>query len=449
MHASSLENMQRCHQRYIRGSTLDSRDDVVILDVGGADVNGGYREVFSNPNHQYLTVDINPAAGVDIVLQDPYRLPISDGSVDIVLSGQMLEHCEFFWLTFVEMIRVLKPDGYLFLIAPSAGPVHRFPVDCYRFNPDAFTALAKYANCRLVESWLDERGPWRDLVGVFTKHQLPAKNTLEVIRQKAATFDPVNSPPGIAEEEATKGAVDYLLVLKKLHAILQPANYLEIGVRHGRSLVLAECHAIGVDPAPDIKFALPATTQVIVTTSDDYFANQQAGEARAAPDLVFIDGMHLFEYVLRDFMHIERMAKPGTVIVIDDIFPSHPAQAERQRRTRVWTGDVWKLHQLLSEVRPDLLLLPIDTAPSGLLLVTGLNPGSQVLWNIYNPMVRQYKEAMTPPERVLMRTNAIDPASVAISDFLSEVTKVRDGKSNLRFDDLRQQLSALANANAQ
>lgn len=444
MHASSLENMQRCHRRYILGGALDSRDEVVILDVGGADVNGGYREVFSNPNHQYLTVDINPAEGVDIVLQEPYRLPVNDASVDVVLSGQMLEHCEFFWLTFVEMIRVLKPDGYLFLIAPSAGPVHRFPVDCYRFNPDAFAALAKYANCQLIECWLDERGPWRDLVGVFTKHQLPPKKPQEVVREEAVPFDPATSPPGTVEEEVAKGGVDYLLVLQNLHAILQPANYLEIGVRHGRSLMLANCPAIGVDPAPEIKVTLPAATQVIAMTSDDYFANQQAGAARVTPDLVFIDGMHLFEYVLRDFMHVERMAKPGTVIVIDDIFPSHPAQAERHRRTRVWTGDVWKLRQLLSEVRPDLLLLPINTTPSGLLLVTGLNPGSQVLWDVYNPMVRRYKEAISPPEQVLMRANAIDPADAAISDFLSEVAKIRDGKSNLSFGDLRPQLSALA-----
>ena len=82
--------------------------------------------------------------GVDIVLDDPYRLPFGDGEVDVVVSGQMLEHCEFFWLSFGEMLRILKPDGYLFLIVPSAGPIHNYPVDCYRFYPDAMKALAKY-----------------------------------------------------------------------------------------------------------------------------------------------------------------------------------------------------------------------------------------------------------------------------------------------------------------
>jgi hypothetical protein len=48
--------------------------------------------------------------------------------------------------------------------------------------------------------------------------------------------------------------------------------------------------------------------------------------------------MHLFEYALRDFMNVEHCAAPGAIVVIDDIFSSHPAQAERKRRTRAWTG---------------------------------------------------------------------------------------------------------------
>ncbi len=66
-----------------------------------------------------------------------------------------------------------------------------------------------------------------------------------------------------------------------------------------------------------------------------------------APDLCFIDGMHLFEYALRDFMNVERCAAPGAIVVIDDIFPNHPAQGQRERRTRAWTGDVWRLVETL------------------------------------------------------------------------------------------------------
>lgn len=426
MHASSLENMRECYRRYVLPGPLNARDAVVVLDVGGADINGGYREVFADPRFRYLTVDLAAAAGVDIVLEDPSRFPVEDGSVDIVLSGQMLEHCEFFWLTFAEMMRVLKPDGFLFLIAPSAGPVHLYPVDCYRFYPDAYRALAKYANCRLVDVWLDERGPWRDLVGVFAKHTLPLVNPSPETQSRPAPFDPSRSPPGSAEEEATRGAPPYLEVLETLHATLAPSLYLEIGVRNGRSLELARCPAVGVDPAPEITVApLKATTRVIALTSDEYFADMNRHVLPQAPDLVFIDGMHLFEYALRDFMHVERLAAPGTLVVIDDIFPSHPAQAERIRRTRVWTGDVWKLHHCLAEMRPDLFLLPLDTAPTGLLLVAGLDPANRVLWESYNPIVRRYGTALEPPPEVFSREGAVPPAGRSVAGVLDALRRGR------------------------
>ncbi|GAB3380280.1 methyltransferase domain-containing protein [Lysobacter fragariae] len=423
MHASSLENMYRCYARYLTADALQGRTEVMVVDVGGADVNGGYREVFADPRFRYLTVDLAEGTGVDIVLDDPYRLPFEDGSVDVILSGQMLEHCEFFWLTFAEMMRVLKPDGFLFLIAPSAGPIHNYPVDCYRFYPDAYRALAKYCGCHLVEVWLDERGPWRDLVGVFAKREVPvAPKATPPVRATAV----VNMPPGSAAEEATSGQAPYLETLARVHEVLQPALYLEIGVRHGRSLALARGTAVGVDPEPALEAALPATTRLLTMASDDFFHDVAAEELASPPDLAFIDGMHLFEYALRDFMHIERLAKPGTLVVIDDIHPSHPAQAERNRRTRVWTGDVWKLHKCLAEVRPDLILIPIDTAPTGLLLVAGLDPANRVLWNQYNPIVRKYSADMAPPATVLRREGALAPSDPRIGNTLAALKRCRE-----------------------
>ncbi|WP_211369589.1 methyltransferase domain-containing protein [Pseudoxanthomonas yeongjuensis] len=410
----------------------------MVLDVGGADVNGGYRQVFADPRFRYLTVDLAEGAGVDIVLDDPYRLPLEDGSVDIVLSGQMLEHCELFWLTFAEMMRVLKPDGYLFLIAPSAGPIHRYPVDCYRFYPDAYRALAKHNNCHLLEVWLDERGPWRDLVGVFAKQSSP-RNPPAITPPVRATAT-VSLPPGSAEEEATRGSVHYLEIMGKLHETLQPALYLEIGVRRGRSLALAQGPAIGVDPEPDLAdVQLPPATRLFTMASDDFFRDIAAQEMTARPDLAFIDGMHLFEYALRDFMHIERLATPGTLVVIDDIYPSHPAQAERNRRTRVWTGDIWKLQKCLTDSRPDLVLLSLDTAPTGLLLVAGLDPGNRVLWDRYNPIVRKYSEEMEVPAAALRRDGVLMPDDPRLANLLSVLRRCRDSgaKRNAVVDALR------------
>ena len=426
MHPTSIENMQKCYQRFFLPSALATGDQLRVLDIGGADVNGSYREVFAGPRFDYRTADLSPDPGVDLVLDDPYRIPLPDASIDVVLSGQMLEHSEFFWLAFQEMVRLLSPEGFLFLIAPSAGPIHRYPVDCYRFYPDAYAALARYAGCHLQAIWRDERGPWQDLVGVFRKTEpKPATATLPQAVPVASTPAPFDSQP---EEEVVAGQTDYLEVLRQAHERLAPHLYLEIGVRHGRSLALALDRAIGVDPAPELREPLGPGTRVVTATSDDFFDLQADTLLDAPIDLSFIDGMHRFEYALRDFMQVERHAAPAGLVVIDDILPNHPRQALRERLTGIWTGDVWKLHACLTALRPDLLLLPLDTSPTGLLLIAGLDPGNRVLWERYNPVVRAYREqrGAEPPAEVLDRRGALDPGDPLVPDLLDLLRRLRN-----------------------
>ena len=97
---------------------------------------------------------------------------IKDKSFDCVVCGQMFEHCEFFWLSMLEIYRILKPNGICCIIAPSGGPEHRYPVDCYRFYPDGLTAVARYAHLEVLEAyaqWNEDIYPdmdhdWRDCV---------------------------------------------------------------------------------------------------------------------------------------------------------------------------------------------------------------------------------------------------------------------------------------------
>ena len=248
--------------------------------------------------------------------------------------------------------------------------------------------------------------------------------------QSPIAWDPRTAPNGSPEEERTSGNPNYLETLASIHRLLEPAFYLEIGVRHGNSLALARCPAIGVDPAPEIRIpALPATTRVEAQTSDDFFAMLETEPLPRAPDLAFIDGMHLFEYALRDFINIERLATPTTLVVIDDIFPSHPAQAARERRTRVWTGDVWKLQRCLAQLRPDLIMLALDTAPTGLLLVAGLDPANRVLPAEYDRLVREQGDSgndETVPPTVIQRAGVIAATDPAVDRVLLLLKRLRD-----------------------
>jgi hypothetical protein len=447
MHASSFENMARCYDRYVasRAAVADT-NSLLVLDVGGADVNGSYHDIFSAPCFKYTAADLSPGKGVHLILDDPYEIPLPDGSVDIVLSGQMLEHCEYFWLAFHEMVRVMKPDGLLLLIAPSSGPIHRYPVDCYRFYPDAYAALARFTGCHLQEVWRDTRGPWQDLVGVFCRHPLATPPSSPTPASLTSLLESVAPPPNAAspEQEVIAGKLPYLEVLRRIHGHLQPTRYLEIGVRNGNSLALAACPAVGIDPAPAITMKLGSDSRVIETTSDEYFFGRIATDAEQAPDMVFIDGMHLFEFALRDFMNVERQASATTLVVIDDIYPNHPKQAARCRSTQVWTGDVWKLQVLLKEVRPDLLLVPLDTEPTGLLLIAGLDPKNQVLWQRYNPLVNQYRNMPSdqPPEPILTRQLAVDPTAGSLIENLCTELRALRGRSS-RTKEVRASLGTL------
>src|SRR6476469_1905915 len=62
MHASSFENMQSCYRRFIKGNLIGSAEEVLVLDVGGADAEGSYRDLFVGPLYWLGGVHGQPAA---------------------------------------------------------------------------------------------------------------------------------------------------------------------------------------------------------------------------------------------------------------------------------------------------------------------------------------------------------------------------------------------------
>jgi len=55
-----------------------------------------------------------------------------------------------------------------------------------------------------------------------------------------------------------------------------------------------------------------------------------------------------------------------------------------------WAGDVWKILPVLRKYRPDLKLLAVDAAPTGLVLVSNLDPTSTVLMDNYPAIVDEW-----------------------------------------------------------
>ena len=222
--------------------------------------------------------------------------------------------------------------------------------------------------------------------------------------------------------------------LAGLHLALAPRNYLEIGVGTGLSLELSRVPSIAVDPAFQIRTEIKTDVQLVRATSDRFFARREPlrylrggrnpwrnlrhnrpllgrNVGRATVDFAFIDGMHLFEYAFRDFMNVEGLSAATTVIVLDDMLPRNVTEAARDRTTQDWAGDVYKLVGVLRQYRPDLIVVPVDTQPTGVLVVLGPDHTSTVLQEHYDEIVAQNSlpDPQLVPTSVLERLGAVAP----------------------------------------
>ena len=117
----------------------------VVLDVGGKNVNGTLRPAFEALGMKFICLDMDADPSVDVVVAPGEPFPFADGSIDLVVSSSCFEHDPCFWMTFREIGRVLKQDGYAYMSAPSNGPHHSHPGDNWRFYADAGQALAYWS----------------------------------------------------------------------------------------------------------------------------------------------------------------------------------------------------------------------------------------------------------------------------------------------------------------
>jgi hypothetical protein len=190
------------------------------------------------------------------------------------------------------------------------------------------------------------------------------------------------------------GGEHYLQVLARILDAVKPRTYVEIGVAQGDSLRLVKppTLALGVDPEPQLASPLAGNHKVFAETSDAFFAGRDPrAELGGLPiDLAFIDGMHHFEFALRDFANLERYSTPGSIILIHDCYPLDRETADRERHRDFWSGDIWRLIVLLKKYRPDLAVHTIATAPTGLGLVRNLDPGSRLLLERYDQLYEEF-----------------------------------------------------------
>jgi len=194
--------------------------------------------------------------------------------------------------------------------------------------------------------------------------------------------------------------VQYLDFFRSFDEVIQPESYLEIGTNEGRSLAAFRCDALCVDPNFIVNMPVLGARKrafFFQTTSDRFFRDYNVRDYFLnGPDVCFLDGLHRFEFVLRDFINAEACCHRNSVIFLHDCLPSNYRMAERAMRVdesedfstrNAWTGDVWRMLPTLKKYRPEMRVLLLDCGPTGLVACTGLEPTSDVLGKAYSSIV--------------------------------------------------------------
>ncbi len=198
------------------------------------------------------------------------------------------------------------------------------------------------------------------------------------------TEDHSEPDPAGTDETAPPRRIARHGVLRRLTNLYESARYLEVGVNRGVTFDQVPAHRkVAVDPVfqfdHEQKQRENAGTEYHQVTSDEYFASVVGPDEQF--DVIYLDGLHVYEQTLRDLMNALHHLQPQGVIVIDDTRPpthlaSLPDREEffALRRwsgstDKRWMGDVFKLVWFVETFCPNLTFRTIVN-----------NHGQTVLW---------------------------------------------------------------------
>ncbi len=191
----------------------------------------------------------------------------------------------------------------------------------------------------------------------------------------------------------------YLDLLAALHN-KRYENYFEIGSETGASLCLSNSPSIAIDPYFQLSkdpIGQKDFCLLFQEKSSVFFERTLEQFPGLACEFAFIDGMHLFEYPLCDFINLVKIATEKSFILFHDVLPWDYKMATRNYaqipKGDAWTGDVWKLIPILYEEGFSKALQLITAGPSGLLAV--VNPNREKIAQLearLPDIIRQWRE---------------------------------------------------------
>ncbi|MBP0444920.1 hypothetical protein J8J14_09000 [Roseomonas sp. SSH11] len=145
-------------------------------------------------------------------------------------------------------------------------------------------------------------------------------------------------------------------------------------------------------PTPNREPSSP-NVQSYDISADEFFATTDPCEVLAGCiDLAHIKAQNHSEFVLRMIINIEQYCSSNSKIIFTDVVPINFEMTERARNmrarkdqtlARACTGDLWRLVPLLRRERPDLCIQVANCRPTGLVVISNLDPSSRKLRDDY------------------------------------------------------------------
>lgn len=327
MHHSAYVNCEKFVKKY-----YTDLKGVKVLDVGSYDVNGTLRPIFDRAD--YIGLDMEKGPNVDVVAH-ANNMPFDDNHFDLVVSSSCFEHDDMFWETFLEMARVVKPGGLMYVQAPSNGPYHGWPGDNWRFYADSWKALAKWGKHKgydidLLESYIDTETPdptqrriWDDSVAFYRKNDKVDFDFNEGLSLK--NIERGHLKTTYRGVPYLKDPFDYVIYQMLLEEI-KPDLVIEIGtLKGGGALYLAdlmelmgkgEVHTINVeDDVSDDKVINHKRIRRFVGGYENYDLNIVKDYETV---LIIDDGSHTSYDVYNAFVKFHNVVTIGSYYIIED-----------------------------------------------------------------------------------------------------------------------------------
>lgn len=219
---------RQANWRFLQEQVNGLDKDALLLDVGAG--HGDFAQTYEG--RKSLSLDVVPYPEVDLACDLAECIPFREGSFDMLILMNVLEHVYNFHGLLNSLFYLLKPGGSLVIAVPFMIKVHQAPFDFQRYTHYSLEQMAHQHGFEiaLLEGYYDPiffigEGTRNFRFWVLPKLSRPARwlgrGLLILIEGLIVLLKPIVGKGYLKSPAAAKNpaAIGYHLVLKKPHAI--------------------------------------------------------------------------------------------------------------------------------------------------------------------------------------------------------------------------------------